>query len=104
MRALRRADVLGEPGQHAERILQAIPTRDLREQRGVEPERSLLEHLGAVADEADAPVEPLEHRAVRIGVVAGQARGAQHGGHARERHALVLRREGVDRRRDDHQP
>ena len=89
-------------GQHAERILEPVPPRHLREQRRVEPERSLLEHLGVVADEADAPVQPLEHRAVRIGVVAGQAGGAQHCGHARERHPLVLRREGVDRRRDDH--
>ncbi len=33
----------------------------------------------------------------------GEPRRAQHGGHVRERHRVVLRRERVDRRRDDRQ-
>ena len=37
-----------------------------------------------------------------IGVIVGEAGGAQHRGHARERHPVILRRESVDRRRDDH--
>jgi hypothetical protein len=55
--------VLGKAGQHAERVLQAVPARDLDDQRRVEPQLLLLDHAGLALDAADAAVEALEHGA-----------------------------------------
>jgi hypothetical protein len=51
-----------------------------------------------------AAVEPLEHGPRVVTTVPGEARDAQHGGDAREGHAVVLGRERVDRRGDDGDP
>ena len=57
-----RVHVLGERGQHAERILEPVPARHLRDQRAVEAQLVLLDHLRRPLDEADAAVEALEDR------------------------------------------
>ncbi len=53
-------DVLGERFDHAGRILEPVPARDLCEHRDVEPQLSLLDHLGLGLHPSDAAVEPLE--------------------------------------------
>ena len=72
----------------------------LREQRNVEPQLAFLDPLRLRAHLADRTVEPLEHRSGDVLVVGRQAGRAQHSGHPAEGHRLVLRGEGVDRRRD----
>jgi hypothetical protein len=96
--------VLGERDQHSERILEAIPARDLRQQGLSEAQLRLLHPPRSPLDQADAAVEALEDRPMPLVLAGGQARGAQHRRHAGERHRAVLRREGVDRRRDDAHP
>ena len=96
-------DVLGERREHAERVLQAVPARDLREQGDVEPQPVLLDQFRRGLNATERAVEPLEDRPGAVAVVGGESGGAQHRGHVGERHRVVLRREGVDRRRDHRQ-
>ena len=62
MRVLVGPHVLGETREHPERVLQAVPARDLHDERDVEPELVLLDHLRRRLHAADAAVEPLEDR------------------------------------------
>ena len=54
VRLLVGADVLGERSEHAQRVLQAIPARDLREQRDIEPQLALLDESRRGLHAADA--------------------------------------------------
>ena len=94
-------DVLGEAREHAERVLQPVPARDLHDQRRrrAAAARSSISSA-ARSTRPDAAVEPLEDRARRVVAVGGEPGGAQHGGRPLgERHRLVLGRERVDRGR-----
>lgn len=76
VRLLLVADVLGERREHAQRVLEAIPARDLRQQRDVEPQLLLLDESRHGRHAADRAVESLEDRPGALMVVGGQSGGA----------------------------
>ena len=91
----------GEPLEHADRILQPVPSRDLHDERGGRRHRGLLDHLGR----GDAHADRRRHRQ-RHGRVARRAPRSLLPRPAPPRPTGcvdrdVLGRAGVDARRDD---
>ena len=103
MRALSRAQVLGEAGQDTERILEAIPPRHLREQRGVEPRAEPLRASGR-GGRTNPTLPSSRSNTARCGSAWLRARPAARSTAVTlvNDMRLVLGRERVDRRRDDH--
>jgi hypothetical protein len=91
----------GEAFDHAERVLERVPTRDLHDERRAGRDRRVLYHRGGPLDATGRTVGPGERRAA-----AARRRRLDHAGGADDRLArrgvevLVLEGERVDARRD----
>ena len=95
-----RRDVLGEGANHAERILECVPARDLENdgRRGIH--RTASEQLDLPVHTARRAVLALERGGSGLVGLEQHPARAEHSQHGRALEILVLRREDVDRRRD----
>ena len=88
---------------HADRILEPVPSRHLSQHPVAGGERTRLDRLGLAIHAARRAVGTLE-RGGRVTVLRCDACRAQYRRHGLSLERRVLRREGVDRGRDDREP
>ena len=95
-----RDDVLDEPPDHAQRVLQQVPARYLQHHRVLRPQRLFFYHLRPAADSRRRAVHARErrvHAKATVGVEPGRVQDRADGTIVE---LLILRRERIDHRGD----